>query len=90
MRQPRRTTSSAQSGGTRGSSAWVDTSGRPLLVDYSGLRVSRPLAKLLTGQAGYRPVLLRVAVVFLLGVVLLPVPEGLFDLLEARNPRGYD
>ena len=31
-----------------------------------------------------------VAVVFLLGVVLLPVPEGLFDLLEARNPRGYD
>ena len=90
MRKPGRTTSGAEVSGIPGSSAWLGTAGRPLLVDYSGLRVYRPLSRLLTGQAGYRPAVLLFAVACLLAVVLLPVPESLADLLEATSPRGYD
>ena len=52
--------------------------------------VYKPLSRLLTGQAGYRPALLLVALVCLLGVVLLPVPGSLVELVTAANPRGYD
>ena len=44
----------------------------------------------MAGQAGYRPVLLVFAAVFVIGVALLPVPGSLVDLVEQVDPLGYD
>ena len=70
--------------------AWLNTASRSLLVDYSGLKVYKSPWARLAGQAGYRPVLLVFAAVFVIGVALLPVPGSLVDLVEQVNPLGYD
>lgn len=63
---------------------------RPFLVDYSGLKVRKSATELLTGQAGYRPIALIFAVLFLLAMFLVPVPGTLISLVEEVNPLGYD
>ena len=67
-----------------------EVASRPVLVDYSGLRVYRPLLERLAGQAGYRPVLLSIAAVFFIAMALLPAPGSLVDLVERVNPSGYN
>ena len=56
--------------------AWLDLASRSLLVDYSGLRVHRPLLERVAGQAGYRLVLLLFSAVFFMRVALLPYLEA--------------
>ena len=41
------------------------------------------------GQAGYRPLLLMLAAVFLAFIVLSPIPGSLVGLVEQGNPSGY-
>jgi len=67
-----------------------DKTARPLLVDYSGLRVHRTPSEVLAGQAGYRPILLFFAALSLIFAVMFPVPGSLVDLVERVNPPGYD
>ncbi|MEE9248586.1 MAG: hypothetical protein V3U79_07825, partial [Dehalococcoidia bacterium] len=62
---------------------------RPLLVDYSGLRVHRTASEVLAGRAGHRPALLLLAAVFFILMALVPVPGSLVELVERVNPPGY-
>lgn len=87
MFRPRGITGKAQA-----ARVWVnmtrhEVASRPVLVDYSGLRVYRPLLERLAGQAGYRPVLLLIGAVFFIAMALLPVPGS---LVERVNPPGYN
>ena len=63
---------------------------RPVLVDYGGLKVRKTTSKVLTGQAGYRPIALLLATFFLVLMILLPVPGSLIGLVEEVHPPGYD
>ena len=38
--------------------AWLEKTGQPIRVDYSGLKVRKTTWGLLCGQAGYRPIVL--------------------------------
>ena len=67
-----------------------DGTGRTISVDFTGLKIHRSLWGILTGEAGYRPLLLMFAVVFLALIVLLPLPGSLVGLMEQVNPLGYD
>ncbi|MCH8205877.1 MAG: anion permease [Chloroflexi bacterium] len=69
--------------------ARLDTASRPLLVDYSGLGVHKPLSDRLVGRPGYRPFLLVVVAALFIGVALLPVPGSLVDMMSVVNPPGY-
>ena len=68
----------------------LDAPGPSFRVDYSGLKVHGSLWRVLTGQAGYRPILLMFAALFFVSIMLLPVPGSLVDLVEHVNPQGYD
>ena len=68
---------------------WLEGASRHLLVDYSGLRVRKTVSDVLTGQAGYRPVVLLLAAVVLLSMLVLPLPGSLIDQVEQVNPPGY-
>ena len=59
-------------------------------MDYSGLKVHQRASEVLTGQAGYRPLVLVLAALIFVSIVLFPVPGSLIDLLEQLNPPGYD
>ena len=61
---------------------------RSFMVDYSGLKVHRTISERWTGSAGYRPILLLLAAVFMIGMALLPIPGSLVDLVEEVNPSG--
>ena len=63
---------------------------RPILIDYSSLRVHRPLSRRLTGRSGYRPVVLLVAFASFISMALLPLPHSLIGLIEEVNPLGYN
>ena len=83
-------TNEGKAGPVQGNKAWLATSARSHLVDYSGLRVRRRLSVILRGQAGYRPVVLLFAAALILSLLVLPLPGSLVDLLEQVNPVGYD
>jgi len=62
----------------------------PLLVNYSGLRVHRNVRERLWGVGGYRPIiLLFAAVLIILTAYVIPVPDGLKELVGEENPSGY-
>ena len=44
----------------------------------------------MAGHAGYRPIVLLMAAIFILSVLIAPVPGSLIDLVEQVNPPGYD
>ena len=75
-------------------STWVnwnrlERESRPILVDYSGLKIRKTASEYLNGQAGYRPIVLLIAAVFFLSMLLLPLPGSLIGLVEQDNPPGY-
>jgi len=61
---------------------------RSFMVDYSSLKVHRTISERWIGSAGYRPILLLLAAVFMIGMALLPIPGSLVDLVEEVNPSG--
>ena len=67
----------------------LELTDRPVLIDYSSLRVHRPISKRLAGRAGQRPIVLLVASVLFLSMALLPLPRSLVGLVEEVNPLGY-
>jgi len=69
---------------------WLEIAARPVLVDYSGLKVRRAPWKVLAGHAGHRPIVLLLAAFFILAVLILPVPGSLINMVEQVNPSGYD
>ena len=69
---------------------WLEIAARPVLVDYSGLKVRRAPWKVLAGHAGHRPIVLLLAAFFILVVLILPVPGSLINMVEQVNPSGYD
>ena len=75
-------------------STWVnwtrlERESRPILVDYSGLKIRKTASEYLNGQSGYRPIVLLIAAVFFLSMLLLPLPGSLIRLVEQDNPQGY-
>ena len=69
---------------------WLEIAARSVLVDYSGLKVRRGLWKIMAGHGGHRPIVLLVAAIFILSILILPVPGSLVYLVEQVNPPGYD
>jgi sodium-dependent dicarboxylate transporter 2/3/5 len=69
---------------------WLEIAARPVLVDYSGLKVRRAPWKVMAGHAGHRPIVLLLAALFILAVLILPVPGSLINMVEQVNPSGYD
>ncbi len=69
---------------------WLEIAPRPVLVDYSGLKIRRAPWKIMAGHGGHRPIVLLMAALFILSILLLPVPGSLIDLVEQVNPSGYD
>ena len=69
---------------------WLEIASRPVLVDYSGLKVRIAPWKIMAGHGGHRPIVLLMAAFFILSVLILPVPGSLIDLVEQVNPSGYD
>ena len=67
----------------------LELTDRPVLIDYSSLRVHRPISKRLAGRAGQRPIVLLVASALFLSMALLPLPRSLVGLEEEANPLGY-
>ena len=67
---------------------WLEIAARPVLVDYSGLKVRRTTWKIMAGHAGHRPIVLLLAAFFILAVLILPVPGSLIDLVEQVHPPG--
>ncbi len=74
---------------TSASQTWLAMASRTVLVDYSDLHIGKTPAKILMGQAGYRPIALLLAAFFFVFMVLLPVPRSLINLVEEVNPSGY-
>ena len=74
---------------TRMNRAFLERAPQPILVDFSGLEIRRPASGWLRGQPGYRPVALIIAVLFLISLILLPVPGSLIALVEKVSPSGY-
>ena len=68
---------------------WLEIAPRPVLVDYSGLKIRRAPWKILAGHGGYRPIVLLMAAFFILSIMILPVPRSLIDLVGQVNPSGY-
>jgi len=60
-----------------------------LLIDYRHLRVKRTRGEVMQGGAGYRPIVLLIALAFFLCMVLMPVPGGLINLVNEVDPPGY-
>ena len=90
MLEPIRTARSDRTTSVWESRTWLRTTPRPLLVDYSGLRVRKTLYEILRGHTGYRPVFLLIAAAFLICTILLPIPGSMLDLFGKANPSGYD
>ncbi|MDY6912494.1 MAG: SLC13 family permease, partial [Chloroflexota bacterium] len=61
----------------------------PFRLDHSQLKVYRTPWEVVRGGAGYRPIILLLAVAILLCMSLLPIPGGLLDLVESPNVAGY-
>ena len=40
-------------------------------------------------RPGYKPVLLLIALICFVGLVLVPVPESMIDLMSKEKPPGY-
>ena len=72
------------------SRTWLGLTPRPVLVDYGDLKVRKTAWKVLSGQAGYRPIALIIAAFALVIVALVPVPGSLIDLVQEVDPQGYD
>ena len=70
--------------------AWLEKAPQPILVDYSGLRVSKTTIETLWGQAGFRPLVLIVAAFIFLVLIVMPLPGSLLGQVEEINPTGYD
>ena len=69
---------------------WLEIAARPVLVDYSGLKLRTAPWKIMAGHGGYRPIVLLIAAFFMLSILILPVPGSLIHLVEQVNPSGYD
>ena len=68
---------------------WLEIASRPVLVDYSGLKVRTAPWKIMAGHGGYLPIVLLMAAFLFLSILILPVPGSLIDLVEQVNPSGY-
>ena len=68
---------------------WLKIDPRPVLVDYSGLKIRTAPWKIMAGNGGYRPIVLLMAAFIFLSILVLPVPGSLIDLVEQVNPSGY-
>ena len=90
MLEPIRTTRSDRAKSVWESRTWLRTTPRPLLVDYSGLRVRKTLYEILRGHTGYRPVFLLIAAAFLIFTILLPIPGSMLDLSWGASCRVTD
>jgi len=59
------------------------------MVNYSGLRVHKTPGQFLKGEAGYKPLLMIVAVVLFLAFIFGPTPSSLTNLVNEPNVPGF-